>query len=160
MNRKILFFAIACATLAAPSLRAQTAENPLARHALEDPANVVAGAWNGADLEKRSNCAAVQNNGSRGTYAEYDITMDRVNSVMGITEIGITGLQCNYTGSYAPDRFRPTWTGHYSCTDGKTGDFHSTGILATPNALSIRLAIKLTGSETCDIDAILGGSRF
>ena len=161
MNRKIAFLAIACATLAAaPQLRAQTNQNPLARHASEDPANILPGAWNGADLEKRTNCAASQNNGSRGTYAEYDVTVDHINSVLGITQIGITGLQCTYTGAYAPDPFRPTWTGHYSCTDGKTGDFHSTGILATPNAMSIRLAIKLTGTETCDIDAILGGSRL
>ena len=160
MNRKILFPAVACAMLAAPALRAQTTENPLARHASADPANLVPGVWNGADLEKRSNCAAVQNNGTRGTYAEYDVTVDRVNSVLGITQIGITGLQCTYTGAYAPDPFRPTWTGHYDCTDGKTGNFQSTGILVTPNAMSIRLAIKLTGSETCDVDAILGGSRF
>ena len=74
---------------------------------------------------------------------------------------GITGLQCTYTGAYKADPdSRPTWNGHYSCTDGKTGDFNSTEILATAHAMSIRLAIKLTGSESCDIDAILGGSKF
>ena len=161
MNRRNLFFALAFATLAAASARAQVAENPLARHTGDSPSALVGGAWNGADLEKRTNCTATQNNGTRGTYAEYDVTVDRINSVLGITQIGITGLQCTYTGGYtATADARPTWTGHYSCTDGKTGDFHSTEILATAHAMSIRLAIKLTGSESCDIDAILGGSKF
>lgn len=151
---------LACAALAAPGALAQTAANPLARHADSDPANIVPGAWNGADLEQRSNCTAAQDNGTRGTYAEYDVSFDRTASVLGIDQIGITGLRCTYSGTYGPDRFRPTWNGFYSCTDGKTGNFEATSILATPNAMSIRLSIKLTGTETCDIDAILGGSRF
>lgn len=160
MMRTIVFLAIACAALAAPVSRAQTAENPIARHLLEDPSQIVPGAWNGADLEKRSNCTQPENNGTRGTYAEYDVAFDRTASLLGIDQIGITGLHCSYSGTYTPDRFRPTWNGFYSCTDGKTGNFQSQSILATTNALSIRLSIKLTGSETCDIDAILGGSRF
>jgi len=160
MNRTIFCFAIACAALAAAGSRAQIVENPLARHADSDPANIIPCAWNGADLEKRSNCTASQNDGTRGTYAEYDVSFDRTASILGIDEIGITGLRCTYSGTYGPDRFRPTWNGFYSCTDGKTGNFQATSVLATPNAMSIRLAIKLTGSETCDVDAILGGSRF
>lgn len=161
MNLRNVFFAFACATLAAASAHGQVAANPLARHTGDSPSALVGGAWNGADLEKRTNCTATQNNGTRGTYAEYDVTVDRNNSTLGITQIGITGLQCTYTGGYKADPdSRPTWTGHYSCTDGKTGDFTSTEILATSHAMSIRLTIKLTGSESCDIDAILGGSKF
>ncbi|HEX4331066.1 MAG TPA: hypothetical protein VH040_02905 [Usitatibacter sp.] len=157
MNRKPLFLLFACASLAAPAAWAQ-ARNPVARP--DDPALLLPGAWNGADLEKRSNCAATQNNGTRGTYAEYDIGYDRTAATIGINQIGITGLQCTYSGAYTADRFQPTWTGFYSCTDGKTGNFQAQSISATANAMSIRLSIKLTGSETCDIDAILGGSRF
>jgi hypothetical protein len=156
MNRKLLFL-FAYASLAAPAAWA-LAPNPIARPG--DPASLLPGAWNGADLEKRSNCAAPQNNGTRGTYAEYDLSYDRNASTLGINQIGITGLQCTYSGTYTPDRFRPAWNGFYSCSDGKTGNFQSQSILATANAMSIRLSIKLTGSETCDIDAILGGSRF
>ncbi|HXF78678.1 MAG TPA: hypothetical protein VN598_07430 [Usitatibacter sp.] len=157
MNRKPIFFPFACASLAAAAACAQ-AQNPIARP--EDPGAFLPGVWNGADLERRSHCAAPQNNGSRGTYAEYDLSYDRTSSLLGINQIGITGLQCTYSGTYTPDRFRPAWNGFYSCTDGKTGNFQSQSILATANAMSIRLSIKLTGSETCDIDAILGGSRF
>jgi hypothetical protein len=151
-------FRFACVALAAAwaAAGAFAQENPLARHAFDDPASIVAGAWNGADLEKRSNCAAAQNNGTRGTYAEYDVSFDRTRSLLGIEEIGITGLHCTYTGNYSGNR----WNGTYTCTDGKTGNFQSQDVMATRNALSIRLAIKLTGSETCDVDAILGGSRF
>jgi hypothetical protein len=159
MKTTTLFSCLACAAVFVAS-PAFAQDNPIARHALDDPTLIVPGAWNGADLENRSNCTATQNNGSHGTYAEYDITFDTTRNVMGIDETAITGLRCTYLGTYAPDRFRPTWTGNYSCTDGKTGTFQSTGILATPNALSIRLAIKLTGTESCSVDAILGGSRF
>jgi len=158
VNRRLAPIALAAA-LAVPA-GALAQQNPLARYALDDPANIVPGAWNGADLEKRTNCSATQNNGTRGTYAEYDVTFDRTASILGIDEIGITGLRCSYAGTYFPDRFRPAWNGTYNCTDGKSGTFRSQAILATQNALSIRLAIKLTGTETCDVDAILGGSRF
>ncbi|HEX4779891.1 MAG TPA: hypothetical protein VH301_04000 [Usitatibacter sp.] len=157
MNRPFACFALAAAFAAAG---AHAQENPLARHSLDYPSNIAPGAWNGADLEKRTNCAAGQNDGTRGTYAEYDVSFDRTRSLLGIDEIGITGLRCTYTGNYFIENDRPGWNGTYTCTDGKTGNFQSKDILATPNALSIRLAIKLTGSETCDIDAILGGSRF
>jgi hypothetical protein len=44
--------------------------------------------------------------------------------------------------------------------DGKRGTFQSSGFLITPTEMQIRLAIKLDTPETCDVDAILGGSRF
>ena len=158
MPRRISRVALPMLALAACGAFAQ--DNPLARHALEDPRNVLPGSWNGANLEQRSNCAAPENNGTRGTYAAYDVSFDHVANTMGVDETAITGLHCTYLGAYGYDPFRPTWVGTYSCTDGKQGNFQATGILATPNAMSLRLAIKLTGSETCDVDSILGGSRF
>ena len=149
----------ALAMAALPAL-SQDAPNPLARNADADPRNLLAGLWNGANLENRSNCSATQNNGSHGTYAQYEVSFDRPNAIMAIDETAITTLRCSYVGSYNNDRFRPQWTGNYSCSDGKTGSFVMQKLLATPNEMSIRLAIKLNGTETCDVDSILGGSRF
>ena len=151
---------LAAIALAALPALAQDAVNPLARNADADPRNLLPGSWNGANLENRSNCSATQNNGSHGTYAQYAVSFDLPNAIMGIDETAITGLRCSYLGGYTDDRFRPQWTGNYSCSDGKTGSFVMQKLLATPNEMSIRLAIKLNGSETCDVDAILGGSRF
>jgi hypothetical protein len=121
----------------------------------------IGGRWNGPNLEQRSNCAAAQNNGARGTYAQWDATLDRVSHMLRIQETGITGLSCNYSGSYRVNGNRMEWyDGTYTCTDGKTGTFHSTDFMVSDHAFSIRLATRLTGSETCDIDAILGGNRF
>jgi len=121
----------------------------------------ISGIWNGANLEKRRNCAAPQNNGDRGTYAQWSVTYDTVGDSLKIVETGITGLSCTYFGLLRFAGNRQEWVdGEYTCTDGKTGAFHSTDILVAGTALSIRLAIKLTGSESCDIDAIIGGSRF
>lgn len=151
---------LAAFVLAALPALSQDAPNPLARNADADPRNLLAGFWNGANLEKRSNCSAPQNNGAHGTYAQYSVSFDRPNSIMGIDETAITGLTCTYLGTYNDDRFRPQWSGNYNCSDGKTGSFTMQTLLATPNEMSIRLAIKLTGTETCDVDSILGGSRF
>jgi hypothetical protein len=146
-------------TVAATSALAQV-QNPAARRTDADPRTLLEGHWNGADLERRTSCAASQNNGDRGTYADYNVTFDRQANLMGIDETAITGLRCTYFGNYVDDRYRPQWSGSYSCSDGKTGNFTSQNIFSSTNAMSIRLAIKLTGSETCSIDAILGGSRF
>ncbi len=119
------------------------------------------GAWNGANLERRSNCALAQNNGTRGTYAQWNITVDPVSNALRIVETGITGLSCTYSGVHRiSGNAHQVTDGNYSCIDGKQGTFSSTDILVADTALSIRLAIKLSGSETCDIDAIIGGSRF
>ena len=143
------------------SAHAQEAQNPAARHADADPRNLLPGHWNGANLERRTNCAAPQNNGDHGVYADYNVSFDRPAALMGIDETAaVTGLTCTYLGTYVDDRFRPKWNGTYTCSDGKTGTFQSQLFFATPNAMSIRLAIKLTGRESCDVDAILGGSRF
>jgi hypothetical protein len=131
--------------------------NPLAR--ATDPANLN-GTWNGANLERRTNCASAQNNGSRGTYAQYEVAVDKAASELFIDETAITGLRCTYAGTYRQDGNALSWSGTYSCGDGKHGTFQSQGILVTPQEISIRLATKLDTTESCDIDAILGGSRL
>ena len=121
----------------------------------------MAGTWNGANLERRSNCTSPQNNGTRGTYAQWIVTVDPVSNFFRIVEAGVTGLSCTYTGMHGlSGNAHQVTDGNYTCTDGKRGTFSSTDILVADTALSIRLAIKLSGSETCDIDAIIGGSRF
>jgi hypothetical protein len=152
-----LFLSIALAALGAASAHAQ--DNPAARRGAAD-FTMLGGFWNGANLEMRSNCTSAQNNGRRGTYAEYNISVVRSESQLGIVENTVTGLNCIYTGNYVEDRFAPKWTGSYSCSDGKRGAFESTSFLITPTEMQIRLKIKLDLSETCDVDSILGGSRF
>jgi hypothetical protein len=155
---KCLWIAAAlCAASAQLPARAQ--ENPLERNAGPGAAAFIDGRWNGANLERRSNCAAAQNNGSRGTYAEFVISTNSAGDI-GITENGITGLTCNYFGKYVIEGANRSATGTYSCTDGKRGDFRTKGILVTDNALSIRMDIVLNTTETCTIDAVIGGSRF
>jgi hypothetical protein len=152
-----LCLSIALAGLAAAPAGAQT--NPAARRGAAD-FTMLSGFWNGANLEMRSNCTSAQNNGRHGTYAEYSVSLVRSNSTLGIVENTVTGLNCIYTGGYVEDPFAPKWTGSYSCSDGKRGAFESTGFLITPTEMQIRLHIKLDSSETCDVDSILGGSRF
>ncbi|APV51951.1 hypothetical protein BWI17_21130 [Betaproteobacteria bacterium GR16-43] len=118
----------------------------------------LAGRWNGANLEVRSGCTAVQNNGNHGTYAQYLITLD--GGTIGIDEATVTGLTCTYMGPYQQNGTTRTASGFYRCNDGKQGNFTATSFLVTPNEMSIRLAIQLTGAETCAIDSILGGSRL
>ena len=119
------------------------------------------GTWNGANLERRSNCASSANNGTRGTYAQYVVTVDPISAFFRLQMTGVTGLSCTYTGTHrlAGNRHEVV-DGALTCSDGKTATFTSSDILVEHNAMSIRLAMKLSGSETCDIDAILGGSRF
>lgn len=132
--------------------------NPLARFA-PPPAELVNGRWNGVDLERRSNCAGEQNNGTRGTYAQFDVSTDAAGG-FSIAQSGITGLNCSYSGRYETTGGRLTVEGTYSCTDGKLGDFRSTAIDARGISLDIQMAIQLRGSETCSIDAILSMARF
>ena len=156
---KCLWIATALAALALPAI-AEDVPNPAARRADADQRNLLEGRWNGANLERRSACSAAQNDGERGTYADYYVSFDRAANLMGIDETTVTGLRCTYLGTYGDDRFRPQWNGSYSCSDGKAGTFTLQNFLASPNAMSIRLSIRLTGTESCSIDAILGGSRF
>jgi len=141
---------------------ASAADNPLARHGAGFGTSLapVDGAWNGANLERRSGCSAAQNDGSRGTYAQFNVSTDPLAQVFGITEIGVTGLTCSYYGDYQVTGGDRQSAGTYSCSDGKTGTYRSRSMLVTDNALSIHLDIQLTGSETCVIESVIGGSRF
>ena len=134
-------------------------QNPTARRTVGDLVSL-GGYWNGVNLENRSNCATAGVNGIHGTYAEYFFSVNPASSTMQIHETTVTNLTCDYDGVYAADRFQPTWNGTFICTDGKRGTFASRSFLITPTEMQVRLRIKLESSELCDIDSILGGSRF
>ena len=116
------------------------------------------GRWNGADLERRSGCAAPENNGNHGTYAQYQV--DFADGYFNLQESGVTGLGCTYSGTSKQDGMAFTASGTYSCTDGKTGTFATTGVAVADREMSMQMAAKLTGSESCTIDKTLGGSRY
>jgi hypothetical protein len=111
------------------------------------------------NLELRSNCRTPENNGSRGTYAQFDVVADTQGN-LAITQSGITGLNCTYSGRSQLVGGRLAWQGSYSCTDGKRGDFQSTVVEQHALSIDIRLATQLTSSEGCAIDAILSMARF
>ncbi len=159
MRNASLIGLLAVLVTAAIPASAQEEPNPIARNPNTLPGNLLAGDWNGANLENRSNCAASQNNGKHGTYAEYLVSLDRTSLTMGIIETAFTVFICTYVGKYS-DMPTPQWTGNYGCSDGKTGSFAMTQLIASANSMYLRLAIKLTGVEICDVDAILGGSRY
>jgi hypothetical protein len=157
-HKCLAFAAGICAATA--QFHATALDNPLAR-----TPSVVAGApldgrWNGANLERRSECTHPQNEGSRGTYAEF-IVSTNTSGEIGITQNGITGLVCNYFGNQriSSGGVRSA-TGTYSCSDGKRGTFQTTAILVTDTALSLRMDSALEGSETCRIAAVIGGARL
>jgi hypothetical protein len=116
------------------------------------------GTWNGANLEARSNCSSSNNNGSHGTYAQYDIGIG--NGTMSIAETAVTGLQCTYSGSYSQIGQQRQASGTFTCSDGKRGTWQVTGFLVTDNEMSLKLSEQLNTTETCSINAILGGSRL
>jgi hypothetical protein len=148
--------ACAAATLFIPLAFAQA--NPLARFA-PAPIELVNGRWNGVDLERRTNCSASQNNGSRGTYAQFDVGTDPAGN-FSVAQTGITGLNCTYVGHYTTQDGAMAVTGTYNCTDGKQGSFTTRRIDATAISLIIQMSIQLTGTETCSIDGILSLARF
>jgi len=151
-----LRLALAACALGAWPAAAQ--DNPFARYA--PPAQqLVNGTWNGVDLERRSNCANAQNNGQRGTYAQFTVATD-VTGYFAIQQTGITGLNCAYSGRYTVADGLMGIDGTYNCTDGKQGDFHATKLDVSGISLTLQMHVQLTGSETCSIDAILGMSRF
>ena len=132
--------------------------NPIAR---PSPPSALSmnGRWNGVNLERRSACTSSQNEGSRGTYAQFDVVVDASGN-LSITQSGITGLGCIYTGRYQTLGRSLTLQGSYSCSDGKQGDFASGYAELHPLSMDIRLAIRLVGGETCTIDSILSMARF
>ena len=151
--RGFLFFALAIGALPAG---AQT--NPLARFA--PPAIVLTdGRWNGVDLERRANCANAQNNGTRGTYAQFDVSSDPAGN-FAITQSGITGLNCTYIGRYQVVDGRLAVQGNMTCSDGKQGAFQTTAIDVSGISLDIQFRMQLSGAETCSIEGLLGLSRL
>src|SRR5688500_9867564 len=152
MRAAHLIFSLAL--LAAGNAAAQA--NPFARTL--DPA-VLNGRWNGVNLELRSDCASAQNNGNRGTYAQFDVSSFS-NGEFIVAQSGITGLNCEYRGRTTAERLGLAFEGTYSCTDGKQGSFRSTAFEATASRLHLRLATQLTGSESCRIDAIVNMARL
>ena len=137
---------------------ASAQENPVARYP-SSPAVSLNGRWNGVNLERRSACTSPQNEGSRGTYAQFDVVADTSGN-LAITQSGITGLNCTYAGRYQVNGRALSVQGNYSCTDGKQGAF--TSGYAEVHALSfdLRLAIRLTGNETCQVDSLLSMARL
>ena len=153
---RILGAVVLAGLLCAPAAMAQ--RNPLARFA-PPAAELVNGRWNGVDLERRSNCAGEQNNGTRGTYAQFDVSTDGAGG-FSIAQSGITGLNCSYSGRYETAGGQLAVAGAYSCTDGKQGDFRTTAIDASAISLDIQMTIQLRGSERCSIEALLSMARL
>ena len=151
---------IALALGAAAAVPALAADNPLARGGTWGGASGVPidGSWAGTNLERRSNCTSVQNDGAHGTWAQFDVASNATAGTLGISEFAITGLNCSYAGSYAGAG--STWSGSYSCSDGKRGTFASRSISVTPNGLAIHLDVKLDTTESCTIEAVIGAGRF
>ena len=147
------FLAVALSLCATASAQ----QNPAAR--LPRDLTPLAGIWNGAHLEQRSQCASASNNGFHGTYAEYIARIDP-GSTLALDEIAITGLTCNFVGTFREDNGRTLWSGNHSCSDGRAGPFESLSIFAADTLMSMHLTIHLTGNESCTIDAILSGARF
>ena len=99
-----------------------------------------------------------ENNGSRGTYAQFDVSTD-ASGDFSVAQTGITGLNCNYVGRLATVDNVPRVQGTYSCTDGKQGSFQTTRIAVDGVSLTIQMGIQLTGTESCTIDGILSMAR-
>lgn len=118
----------------------------------------IGGRWNGADLERRSACSQPQNDGDRGTYAQYDVTAG--GDGFSIQETGVTGLACTYNARWKAGMEHREAAGSYTCNDGKHGDFTTTEITVLRTQMSIRMAVKLSGAETCTVDKVIGGARL
>ena len=135
----------------------------ITRQIFGPPAPIIpglAGQWQGAIIETRSNCSQAQNNGGRATYGQYDIgTVGSTTGPISISLAGVTGLQCTYTGNFATNGARLQANGSLSCNDGKRGSWRSTNMLITAKSMSLEFAVQLDTTETCTIAAILGGSR-
>ena len=147
------------------TLNGASSTRQITRQMFGPPTPVVpglAGQWQGAIIETRSNCAQAQNNGGRATYGQYDINMGGGATGTGpiaITLSGVTGLQCAYTGNFTTNGARLQANGTLSCSDGKRGTWASTSMLVSAKSMSLEFAVQLDTTETCTIATILGGSR-
>lgn len=125
------------------------------------PRPLLGGYWDGANIEARSNCRNAANNRTVVTYGQYEIGMsDLETGALLISQTGVTGLQCTYSGNFTRDGARIRASGNYSCNDGKRGTWQTVKVLVTETEMSIKLSTKLDTTETCDVVAILGGSRL
>src|SRR5215510_5644678 len=122
----VLAFALACTAASAQ-------QNPLAAPTAPTPAQLN-GRWKGVNLELRSGCINAQNNGNRGTYAQFDVAADSSGGYT-ILESGITGLTCTYSGRYQVVGYQMLLQGSYSCSDGKTGSIASGDVTVHPPSL-------------------------
>lgn len=125
---------------------------------VRDDAPTLNGRWNGANLERRSQCSSPQNDGNRGAYGEHDIFS--TDTDFGLRQSTLSGLTCDYVGRWEAAASGRRVAGTLQCSDGKRGDFTSTGVLVTRHEMSLNLAIRLHTTETCAIEAVIGGSRF
>ena len=145
-----------CFALLLVSAVAVAQDNPLAR---APSALALNGRWNGVDLERRSSCTQPQNEGNRGTYAQFDIVADAGGGLV-ITQSGITGLNCTYTLRYTREAGALAVQGSYACSDGKQGDISRGEVRLHGLSFDLRMAIRLTAAETCGIDALLSMARL
>jgi hypothetical protein len=143
---------------AAASCAALAQDLPFARHDTPPP-TLVDGRYNGIDLEQRSGCANAVNNGSHGTYAQFDVGMIETGD-FSITQTGITGLNCSYSGRWSTADGTLSVQGDYKCTDGKVGTFRTRQVNANGMLLTMLMDIQLSGSETCSINGLLSMARF
>jgi len=125
---------------------------------LRNDAPALGGTWYGTDLERRSACTHPENDGNHGTSARFDVTFGGSSWHIVQTSINTPPTNCDYAGTYDPNTL--VMTGSFTCTDGKTGTLASNDLLVTAREMSIQATLKLTGSESCTIDATLGGSRY
>lgn len=116
------------------------------------------GTWNGAILEVRSNCTSAANNGTRGTYAQIDVGI--ASGTIAVTQSGITGLRCDYTGTYSEAGNDRHASGTFLCNDGRRGTWLATQMFANENALTLKFSEQLDTNETCAISAVIGGARL
>ena len=151
------FRAVLSALLAFAAVPAAAQTHPFARPAPLEAA-VLNGAWNGTNLERRSNCSTPQNNGSRGTYAEFFVDTNAAGDFV-IAQRSITGLNCEYRGRYEHLLGTLRLQGTYTCTDGKQGAFTSDKVVASAGLFHVHFATQLTGSESCSIEALLSMAR-
>ena len=155
---RIVAIALAVAALVAAVETPAQQRNPLARPSAPSAPDLN-GRWNGVNLEGRSACTSPQNEGNRGTYAQFDVVADGAGN-LSITQSGITGLNCTYVARYQPAERGLALQGSYSCSDGKQGSFASGRLETHELSMDMRLAIRLTAGETCTIDSILSMARF
>ena len=145
------------------SIDGLASKRQITRQIFGPPAPVIpglAGQWQGAIVETRSNCTQSQNNGGRATYGQYDIGMVGTNAgPITIMLSGVTGLQCTYSGNFTTNGARLMASGGLNCSDGKRGTWQSTNIIVTAKSMSLELTVQLNATETCTVAAILGGLR-